>query len=240
MRRSRTVNAAEEYCTLGGAWHDADVRVQLERIGAELGCALGSVELDRLETLRRLWLAQGRAINLTGASSDAELLGHFGDGIAAVVCAGRLAELGPASPWVDVGSGGGFPALIVAAITPVPLVLVEPRQRRAAFLEFALASIGNKSRVIRARLDDDTWRRYCAEQQIGPENRRFRIASSRAVFAPDRWLELGDNLVMERGVVIAHLRPGQLEVGGRAPEAVVEWGTSRVAGFRAPSTTCST
>jgi 16S rRNA (guanine527-N7)-methyltransferase len=210
-----------------------NVREQLERIGDELGWPLGSVELDRLSKLRALWLGQGRAINLTGASTDAELLAHLGDGIAAVACAARLAELGPTLHWLDVGSGGGFPALIVAAITPVTLVLVEPRQRRAAFLEFALASVGNKSRVIRARLDDDTWRRYCVEQQIKPGSRRFSIASSRAVFAPDRWLELGDNLVMERGVVIAHLRPGQLEVGGRAPEAVVEWGTSRIAGFRA-------
>lgn len=217
-----------------------NVREQLERIGEELGWPLGSVELDRLSKLRALWLGQGRAINLTGASTDGELLAHLGDGIATVACAARLAELGPTLHWLDVGSGGGFPALIVAAITAATLVLVEPRQRRAAFLEFALASIGNKSRVIRARLDDDTWRRYRAEQEIWAGGRPFSITSSRAVFAPDRWLGIGDNLVMERGVVIAHLRPGQLEVDGRSPEAVVEWGTSRIAGFRAREAGCST
>lgn len=51
--------------------------------------------------------------------------------------------------WVDIGSGAGFPGLVIAALTDCRVILVEPRKRRAAFLEetakvLALASTSVK------------------------------------------------------------------------------------------------
>lgn len=208
------------------------VRERIEAIAAELGVPLAAAAVDRLMILRGLWLAQGRAINLTGAGSDDALVEHVGDGLATVACAQRLATLGDETRWLDVGSGGGFPALIVAAVSSVRLVLVEPRQRRAAFLEFALASIGNKSEVIRCRIDDATWHEYAVRTAVSPDTSPFVVASSRAVFAPEIWLSVGDKLVMHGGFVVAHLRPEQGSVASREPDALVDWGRSRVAGFR--------
>lgn len=211
-----------------------DVRERIEAIAEELGVVLDAPAVDRLVILRGLWLAQGRAINLTGAESDDGLVHHVADGLATVACAQRLVgrPLDDACHWLDVGSGGGFPALVVAAATPARMVLVEPRQRRAAFLEFALASIGNKSVVIRARIGDPTWREYAKRTNLGAEYMPFAIATSRAVFAPETWLETGDKLVMRGGFVLVHLRPEQGSIGAREPEAIVDWGRSRIAGFR--------
>jgi 16S rRNA (guanine527-N7)-methyltransferase len=207
------------------------MRARLEAIAQALDVPLDAPALDRLMILRGLWLGQGRAINLTGAATDDQLAEHIGDGLATVACAMKVVALTPELRWLDVGSGGGFPALVIAATTPACLTLVEPRQRRAAFLEFALASIGNKSDVIRARLDDATWSQYALNNRIDAGNSPFAVASSRAVFAPEVWVGVGDKLVMEGGWVAAHVRPEQAELAGRRPGATVDWGRSRIAAF---------
>lgn len=47
-----------------------------------------------------------------------------------------LAHAG-AKRWIDVGTGGGFPGMIVALLFDGKVALVEPRRRRADFLERA-------------------------------------------------------------------------------------------------------
>lgn len=196
-----------------------------------LGVAIDGAGHDRLAKLCGLWRSHGRAINLTGASSDAALAEHIADGIAVLACAGAGSDGAPLR-WVDVGSGGGFPALVVAAISNAEITLIEPRERRAAFLGLALASIGNKSVVIRARLGDTTWDQYTTERAKEGAEWRFGVATSRAVFAPAAWIALGDNLVVRGGLVLVHVRPQSPTVGDRSPHRVVEHGRSRIEAFR--------
>ena len=47
-----------------------------------------------------------------------------------------------AGPWIDIGSGAGFPGLVIAALTDRTVYLVEPRRKRAAFLEEAAERLG--------------------------------------------------------------------------------------------------
>lgn len=49
--------------------------------------------------------------------------------------------------WLDIGSGAGFPGLVVAALTERRTVLVEPRKRRVEFLQAAAETLGIASRV---------------------------------------------------------------------------------------------
>jgi 16S rRNA (guanine527-N7)-methyltransferase len=44
--------------------------------------------------------------------------------------------------WIDIGSGAGFPGLVVAALSRRPVMLVEPRKRRASFLACAVEEMG--------------------------------------------------------------------------------------------------
>ena len=49
--------------------------------------------------------------------------------------------------WLDIGTGAGFPGLVIAALTDRPVTLVEPRRRRAAFLSDAAEKLGVSSQV---------------------------------------------------------------------------------------------
>ena len=40
--------------------------------------------------------------------------------------------------WLDIGSGGGFPGLVVGILRNTPTILIEPRAKRAAFLRQAV------------------------------------------------------------------------------------------------------
>ncbi|KQS03203.1 16S rRNA (guanine(527)-N(7))-methyltransferase RsmG [Sphingomonas sp. Leaf357] len=41
-------------------------------------------------------------------------------------------------PWIDVGTGAGFPGIIAGLLSGLPTVLVEPRRRRVEFLQDAI------------------------------------------------------------------------------------------------------
>lgn len=49
--------------------------------------------------------------------------------------------------WLDIGSGAGFPGLVVAALGQREVCLVEPRRKRAEFLKLASAAMACGSRV---------------------------------------------------------------------------------------------
>lgn len=44
--------------------------------------------------------------------------------------------------WLDIGSGAGLPGIVLAILHDGPVLLVEPRKKRVAFLEQAAASLG--------------------------------------------------------------------------------------------------
>jgi 16S rRNA (guanine527-N7)-methyltransferase len=61
-----------------------------------------------------------------------------------------------AQPWLDLGSGAGFPGLVIAAMRPErPVVLVESRKRRVDWLSRVVALMDLKNcRVEGARLEN--------------------------------------------------------------------------------------
>lgn len=50
-------------------------------------------------------------------------------------------------PWADIGSGAGLPGMVVAILTERPVVLIEPRRLRVAFLEHVADTLGLADRV---------------------------------------------------------------------------------------------
>jgi 16S rRNA (guanine527-N7)-methyltransferase len=85
--------------------------------------------------------------------------------------------------WVDVGSGAGAPGLVLAMMLPgVRMTLVEPRDRRVAFLRSAIGKFGlSNTTVERGRSD-----RLPA--------RMWDTAVSRATLPPPEWLQEGVRL----------------------------------------------
>jgi len=61
--------------------------------------------------------------------------------------------------WVDLGSGGGFPGIVVAILAAeldpeLRMTLVESDQRKATFLRTALRELGLNGSVIAKRVED--------------------------------------------------------------------------------------
>ncbi|HWB73406.1 MAG TPA: RsmG family class I SAM-dependent methyltransferase [Nannocystaceae bacterium] len=216
------------------------MRAQLEEIAAELDVAADADGIERLLELVRLWRAYAPAINLVGAHDDVAMIGHVADGLATVSCAAGLQPMTRDTTWLDVGSGAGLPGLVIAATTECRVVLAEPRQRRAAFLELALATIGRSGSVIRSRIDEKTWTESVGKQVISADIAAISIASARAVMDVDSWLVLGEKLVMDGGVVIAHERPEHSPSTQARPAREVVWGRSKILGYRTPIVVCST
>ena len=148
---------------------------------------------EELGRLRGLWVRYSRAANLSGAKCAEAWKAHEEEALGVVDLARRL-ELG--GRWCDVGSGGGFPGLVVGVLLDVELTLVEPRERRAAFLELALAELGVSGRVVRRRVGKD---------EI---NGRFDVVGSRATFPPSVWAGHAQGLVHAQGTALFHVKPG--------------------------------
>lgn len=192
-------------------------------IGLENGIAWA-----KIEELGRQWLRFGRAMNLSGARDLPGLAEHVAEGLEVVALAQRLGCTG-GEQWIDVGSGAGFPGLIVAACLPVEILLVEPRERRAAFLELMLAQLKAKGRVIRGRLEDDGVRdERGGLLKLAP----FGWSSARAVFLPDVWLTRAQGLLSEQGVAVVHLHRGDADPLGRSAVAAVDGERWSIRGYR--------
>jgi 16S rRNA (guanine527-N7)-methyltransferase len=134
-------------------------------------------------------------INLTAARTvDVLIADHFPDAFA---LARRLDQ--PARV-VDVGSGGGLPALPLAIIRPqLSIVLCEPIAKKGAFLRTAIRELGLAGRV---ELTATRGEKLAAEHPAA-----FDVAISRATLPPEKWLPLGEALVRPGGRVFVLTTP---------------------------------
>ena len=170
---------------------------------------LSSDSLDRLETLLGLWLRYGPVMNLSSARTRPELLVHVRDGLDAVWVVREVIGQGSLA-WLDFGSGGGFPGLVVAAVEPGPVALVEPRQKRVAFLEIACGSIERKSvEIHRGRFERSTWDENPLSAWISGSGARNSVLSARAVWEPEEWLSVARHVGGARSHVVMHVKSAE-------------------------------
>ncbi|MBP8805935.1 MAG: 16S rRNA (guanine(527)-N(7))-methyltransferase RsmG [Kofleriaceae bacterium] len=151
--------------------------------------------LERFVELFETW---NRRINLSAARTADEITQHVIDSLAVV----RF--LGDARRVIDVGSGGGFPGVVAATCLPgKSFVLVEPVRKKTAFLSTAARELGLRGVTIEARRVDPTI------------DRDFDVAMSRATFALEEWLSLGQRLVRPGGLVLGMEGREKLTLGLR-------------------------
>jgi 16S rRNA (guanine527-N7)-methyltransferase len=134
-------------------------------------------------------------INLTAARSvDVLVAEHLPDAFA---LARRLAEPGRV---IDVGSGGGLPAIPLALLRrDLTVELCEPVAKKVAFLRTAIRELGLAGRAtVRAARAETV-----AQAIAKGEARAFDVAMSRATLVPEEWLALGARLVRPGGRVFA-------------------------------------
>jgi 16S rRNA (guanine527-N7)-methyltransferase len=126
-----------------------------------------------------------RRINLTGQLSPDELVNHALES----VLGARLIPQG--ARVVDVGSGAGFPGLPIAiSREDLEVTLVEPRQKRGAFLRHIVRMLTlPRTEVLQARIED-----------VGRQT--FDVATTRAVGRFPEWLA-GAPFLRSTGIVLA-------------------------------------
>lgn len=113
--------------------------------------------MERLERFAGILLEENQRQNLISQSSEAHLwLRHFADSAQLLEHVPReTLGMGDAGPWLDLGTGAGFPGLVIAALLPqFPVVCVESRARRVEFLQSCVEAMDlPRCRVIGARLE---------------------------------------------------------------------------------------
>ena len=173
----------------------------LGRLGKEWRVPLDGPQAEALLAYARLLLAWGAKINLTGARSIEVLLDdHFPDAFAV---ASRVSE---AERAVDVGSGGGLPALPLALLRPtLSIDLCEPVAKKGAFLRTAIRELGLADRV---RLWPVRGEALAKREPVS-----FDVALSRATFAPADWLVFARALVRPGGRIFALAAPDAVPKG---------------------------
>ncbi|MDA4845355.1 16S rRNA (guanine(527)-N(7))-methyltransferase RsmG [Hoeflea poritis] len=132
--------------------------------------------LDRLDRFVALFTKWSRAINLVAPSTLDQLWERH------VLDSAQLYALDPRPrKWLDLGSGGGFPGIVMAILmmeTEIGSVdLVESNRKKAAFLQRAIAETGARGQVHTLRIE-------AASQQLAG----YQAVSARALADLERLL----------------------------------------------------
>jgi 16S rRNA (guanine527-N7)-methyltransferase len=129
----------------------------------------------RLLDLTVAWNAK---MDLTAAKTAEELVDlTFADALA-LFGRGKL----EAGTWLDVGSGSGAPGLPIALLEPrLSVTLLEPMQKRVAFLRTLVGTLGIGAQVVRGRAQE-------MPDQVSD------VSISRATLPPSEWVREGARL----------------------------------------------
>lgn len=155
-----------------------------------LGLTLTDEMMQKLREYVRLLLSWNEKINLTAIKTPAEIYEkHF------------LDSLLPLSQWemhgslLDVGSGAGFPGMVLALARPdLQVTVLEPTGKRCVFLAEIKKSLDLRQvTIVQAR----------AEDYVKEKREQYDIVTARAVAALPMLAELCIPLVKIGGIFLA-------------------------------------
>lgn len=171
---------------------------------ARLAATLAELDVSR-ETLAKLELYEAeikkwqRIKNLVAPSTLDDIWGrHFEDSLQ------LLKHAAWAQTWLDLGSGAGFPGLVIAIAlshkTGVSVKLVESDHRKCAFLREIARATGAPAEVIAKRIEDAV-----------PAFPKVDVVTARALTALPRLLQLAWPQ-LEKGAVGYFLKGQDVEL----------------------------
>lgn len=125
----------------------AGLRPALAETGRALGLDLSDKQLDTLLTYLALLQRWNATYNLTAVRDPAQMLTqHLADCLAVIGPLRRHCDEGRARRILDVGSGGGLPGVVFAALNPdVQVTCVDTVGKKAAFIRQAAGELGLKN-----------------------------------------------------------------------------------------------
>ena len=154
---------------------------------------LNTYEEELLEKYKSLVLTENKKYNLTAITDDKEFyIKHFYDSLVL----NKFIKLEEGKNVLDIGSGGGFPAICLAITNQnVNFILVEVTKKKANFLEYVKETLNLKNiTVINKRAEElgDTFKE------------KFDYATSRAVSSLRIILELEIPFLKVNGKLLAY------------------------------------
>jgi len=175
---------------------------------AELGIGVPAESVAAFRTHFELLLLRNPRAGLTTIADPVEIaIKHFVDSLAGLL----VREIRDGERVADVGSGGGFPGLVLAASRPnAQYTLIESNQRRAAFLRELATALSLKGAAVIAQ----------RAEQVGRDadhRGSYDLVLSRAVAPLPVMLEYCLPLAIVGGDVLAYRGPeGESEVAASA------------------------
>jgi 16S rRNA (guanine527-N7)-methyltransferase len=201
-------NSSKTRKSIGKDAGEIDPQMLLGEGVAALGLKLPPATLERLIVyLEELQVWNART-NLTGMKTPRDIvIKHFLDSLAVLQFVDRAPSL------IDLGSGAGFPGLVLKLALPaLKLTLVESRQKKAAFLEYLVSRLKLAGvEVVQIHLTPSLARKW---------EPKVEVVVSRAAFLLPRLLELAAPLLAPGGLLMAlksvNLAGLELETAGSA------------------------
>jgi len=205
-----------------------DLRSQAREIAADVRSILSpyldnisfdfnrSVFLERAEQLAESIALWGARINLTAAPADPhELSFHIIDSLAPIALFSGDVFLQHAfesgRQVVDLGSGAGFPGLVLASASPASFTLLESHGKRASFLTIAAAEMGLRNVVVESRrinLERASSSRSGGNAQAEAYE-PFDVVTARAYAIPSIFQSVASSALKTGGMAILYANPGQ-------------------------------
>ena len=152
--------------------------------------------VSQIRQYLQLLLKWNQKINLTAEKDPEEILKkHVFDSLQYV----RAIE--PGFRMMDIGSGAGFPGILLKIIFPqLQLVLLESQRKRCSFLETVVRDLEMEQvTVFNARADD------ISGNQVG----QFDVVVFRAVSGAQECLSLSEEFLPSGGRVVLKKPPGE-------------------------------
>jgi 16S rRNA (guanine527-N7)-methyltransferase len=172
------------------------------------------------------------ATDLTGVLQEAQQLGFLGPrAVADQIAHARAfaevletARVGPAA-FLDLGSGGGLPGLVLADRWPDHrATLVDSSQRRTSFLRRSVAALGWSHRVVVVE---------GRAEQIAHDpafRARFRLVVARSFATPSVTAEIGGAFVADPGcLAVSEPNTGDADESGSSKLPLRRWPAEELA-----------
>lgn len=185
----------------GPASADTDRRARLQQAAEQLGLALPDPAIDRLMAYLALLQRWNKVYNLTALRDPEQMLSHHLVDCLAVLpplraLAARRAGGGVELPLriLDVGSGGGLPGAVLAALEPSwQVACVDAVAKKVTFIRQVAAELRLPNlQGLHARVED-----------LAPEGGRYDLITSRAFASLPDFTALTRHLLAENGVWMA-------------------------------------
>ncbi len=144
---------------------------KLRRECADFAVEVDSLAVERFDKYAQLLIEWNKKMNLTGITEpDAVVTRHFADSASFFAAA----KPDSSASIIDVGSGAGFPGMVIKILRPdMSVTLLDATNKRISFLQTVAAELGLELDAVHSRAEDAA--------ALPRFRERFDFATARAV-----------------------------------------------------------